>query len=178
MGSGAGLSRTWTGAWPWYALAALVVALDQFSKGLATAALDYGVPRAVLPWFNLTLQHNTGAAFSFLSGAAGWQRYFFSAVALVMSVVLVVWLWRLPRNNRVLALGLGLVLGGALGNLWDRLALGYVVDFISVHWQDRYFFPAFNIADSAITVGAGCLLLDAFVYRDGHGSGEKEEAQS
>lgn len=165
-------------AWLWYALAAAVVALDQFTKGLATAALDYGVPRAVLPWFNLTLQHNTGAAFSFLSDAAGWQRYFFSAVALLISAVLVVWLWRLSRNNWVLALGLALVLGGALGNLWDRLALGYVVDFISVHWQSRHFFPAFNIADSAITVGAGCLLLDAFLQREGNGEGEHEEVQS
>ena len=121
--------------------------------------------KPVFPWFNLTLQHNTGAAFSFLSNAGGWQRYFFSAVAVVISIALAIWLLRLSPGQWLLALGLGLILGGALGNLWDRLALGYVVDFISVHYGGWYF-PAFNIADSAITVGAGCILLDSFVARD------------
>ena len=115
-------------------------------------------------WFNLTLQHNTGAAFSFLSDAGGWQRYFFSGIAVVISVALVIWLYRLPAKQWLLALSLGLILGGALGNLWDRLVLGYVVDFISVHYRGWYF-PAFNIADSAITVGAGCMLLDSFLSR-------------
>jgi signal peptidase II len=120
---------------------------------------------AILPVLNFTLQHNSGAAFSFLSDAGGWQRYFFSAVALLVSLVLVVWLHRLRRDDLLLAVGLGLILGGALGNLWDRVALGYVVDFISVHYRDSYF-PAFNIADSAITLGAGCVLLDGFRPRD------------
>jgi len=146
----------------WYILAAVVIVLDQYTKSLATAHLDYGRPLEVFSWFNLTLQHNTGAAFSFLSGAGGWQRYFFSIVASIISVVLVVWISRLPRSSWLLALSLGLILGGALGNLWDRLTLGYVVDFISVHYN-RHYFPAFNIADSAITVGAALMLVDSFV---------------
>lgn len=146
----------------WYVLALMIIALDQYTKGLASSALDYGRPLPVFSWFNLTLQHNTGAAFSFLSDAGGWQRHFFSAVASVISVVLVVWLYSAPRGQWLLALSLGLILGGALGNLWDRLVLGYVVDFISVHYGGHYF-PAFNLADSAITVGAACMLLDSFI---------------
>lgn len=149
----------------WYLLALVVIVLDQYTKGLATAALDYGRPQPVFSWFNLTLQHNTGAAFSFLSDAGGWQRYFFSVVAVVISIALAVWLLTLSSGQWLLALSLGLILGGALGNLWDRLAHGYVVDFISVHYGGWYF-PAFNIADSAISVGAACLLLDSFLARD------------
>ena len=149
----------------WYALALVIIVLDQYTKSLASAALEYGRPEPVFFWFNLTLQHNSGAAFSFLSSAGGWQRYFFSAVAVTISAVLVVWLYRMPRDQWLLALSLGLIVGGALGNLWDRLAMGYVVDFISVHYRDWYF-PAFNIADSAITVGAACMLLDSFLPRD------------
>lgn len=149
----------------WYGLALVVILLDQYSKGLASGALEYGRPVEVFSWFNLTLQHNTGAAFSFLSDAGGWQRYFFSVVAGVISLVLVIWMYRMPRSDRLLAMSLALILGGALGNLWDRLALGYVVDFISVHYEQHYF-PAFNIADSAITAGAVCMLLDSFLQRD------------
>ena len=149
----------------WYGLALVVIALDQYTKVLASDALEYGRPVAVFSWFNLTLQYNTGAAFSFLSDAGGWQRYFFSAVALVISAVLVVWMYRIPRTQWLLALSLGLILGGALGNLWDRLVLGYVVDFISVHYGGRYF-PAFNLADSAISVGAACMLIDSFFTKD------------
>jgi len=157
-------SKSWV-LW-WYALALVVIGLDQYTKSLATQELLYGRPVEIFSWFNLTLQHNTGAAFSFLSDAGGWQRYFFSAVAMLISLVLVVWLSRLPRNQWLLALSLGLILGGALGNLWDRLVLGYVVDFISVHYGGRYF-PAFNLADSAITAGAACMLLDSFFHKDG-----------
>lgn len=155
----------------WYGLALVVIVLDQYTKGLASAALDYGQPVRVFSWFNLTLQHNTGAAFSFLSDAGGWQRYFFSVVAVVISMVLVVWLYRLPPGQRLLALSLGLILGGALGNLWDRLVLGYVVDFISVHY-DQHYFPAFNVADSAISVGAALMLWDSFIHR--HAVAEEE----
>lgn len=154
--------RNGSQAWRWYLLAAAVVGLDQFTKGLASSELVYGRPLEVFFWFNLTLQHNTGAAFSFLSDAGGWQRWFFTAIAVVISVVLVIWLARAERGHWLLALSLALILGGALGNLWDRLDLGYVVDFISVHYAGWYF-PAFNIADSAITVGAGCMLLDSFL---------------
>jgi signal peptidase II len=138
------------------------VLLDHYTKGLASSQLDYGRPVQIFSWFNLTLQHNTGAAFSFLNDAGGWQRYFFTIVATAISVGLVAALSLISRDNRLLALSLALILGGALGNLWDRVALGYVVDFISVHYQGRYF-PAFNIADSAISVGAALMLLESFV---------------
>jgi signal peptidase II len=148
----------------WYALAAAIVLLDHYTKGLASSGLDYGRPVTIFNWFNLTLQHNTGAAFSFLSDAGGWQRYFFTIVASVISLGLAIWLCLISRGQRLLAFSLALVLGGALGNLWDRIVLGYVVDFISVHYQGRYF-PAFNIADSAISVGAALMLLESFVTK-------------
>ncbi|WP_238946895.1 signal peptidase II [Seongchinamella unica] len=154
--------RNGVGAWPWFLLAGLVVLLDQYTKGLASSELAYARPLEVFSWFNLTLQHNTGAAFSFLSDAGGWQRWFFTAIAVVISVGLVVWLAVAERGQWLLGLSLALILGGAIGNLWDRVVLGYVVDFISVHYRGWYF-PAFNIADSAITVGAGCMLLDSFL---------------
>ena len=154
--------RSGIGAWPWYVLAAVIVLLDQYTKGLASNQLHYGVPVEVFSWFNLTLQHNTGAAFSFLSEAGGWQRWFFTVLALVISVGLVIWLFIAERSQWLLSLSLALILGGAIGNVWDRMVLGYVVDFISVHYGGWYF-PAFNIADSAITVGAGCMLLDSFM---------------
>lgn len=144
----------------WYSLALLIIVLDQVTKGMAEQYLEYGRPVVLTSWFNLTLQYNPGAAFSFLSDAGGWQRYFFSAIAVVISAVLVVWLYRLPTGQRLLPLSLALILGGAIGNLWDRVALGHVVDFISVHYGG-YFFPAFNIADSAITVGAVLMILDS-----------------
>jgi signal peptidase II len=143
----------------------VVILLDQYTKALATNDLEYGQPLRIFWWFNFTLQHNTGAAFSFLSDAGGWQRYFFSIAAACVSTVLAIWLCVMPRGQWLLALSLGLILGGALGNLWDRVALGYVVDFISVHYEDKYF-PAFNIADSAISVGAACMLLDSFLHRN------------
>lgn len=152
-------------ALPWFGLGLVVILLDQYTKGLASSGLEYGQPVRVFSWFNLTLMHNTGAAFSFLNDAGGWQRYFFSAAAIGISMVLAIWLIVMPRGQWLLALSLGLILGGALGNLWDRVALGYVVDFISVHYENSYF-PAFNLADSAISVGAACMLLDSFVHRD------------
>ena len=158
---------------PFFGLSLLVILLDQYTKGIATDGLEYGQPVRVFWWFNLTLQHNTGAAFSFLSDAGGWQRYFFSAAAIGISTALAIWLYVMPRGQRLLALSLGLILGGALGNLWDRVALGYVVDFISVHYQNHYF-PAFNIADSAISVGADGMLLDSFLHRDNAVVGKRE----
>lgn len=164
MGSSVSLRNGWY-ALPWFGLAMVIIVADQYTKALASNGLDYAQPVPVFWWLNLTLHHNTGAAFSFLSEAGGWQRIFFSGTAAVISVVLVVWLTRMERGQWLLALALGLILGGALGNLWDRLALGYVVDFISVHY-DNHYFPTFNIADSAISVGAACMLLDAFLNRD------------
>jgi signal peptidase II len=148
----------------WYGLAVVIVLLDQYTKGLASAELQYGRPVEVFSWFNLTLQHNTGAAFSFLNDAGGWQRYFFTAIASVISIGLIAWLFLMPRSQKLLALALSLILGGAIGNLWDRVALGYVVDFVSVHYGGKYF-PAFNIADASISIGAVLMLIDSFIHR-------------
>ncbi|MCP5148039.1 MAG: lipoprotein signal peptidase [Pseudomonadales bacterium] len=157
----------------WYALAVLVIVLDQYTKLLAESGLDYGRPVEVFSWFNLTLQYNTGAAFSFLSDAGGWQRYFFSAVALLISVALVIWLYTMPRADKLLAAALALILGGALGNLWDRLVLGHVVDFISVHYGG-YYFPAFNLADAAISVGAALMIFDSLFGGQGRKQSKEE----
>ncbi len=147
----------------WYVLAALIVGFDQLSKYLAVHGLEYGEPVELLAVLDLTLQYNTGAAFSFLAGAGGWQRWMFAGIAIAISVVLVVWISRVARHQRLLSAALACILGGAIGNLWDRLALGYVVDFISAHWEQSYF-PAFNVADAAITIGAGLMLLDMFLH--------------
>ena len=117
----------------------------------------------LLPYFNLTYVHNTGAAFSFLSDAGGWQRWFFAALAAIISVVLSVWLARLQKNETLLAVSLSLILGGAVGNLIDRLVYGYVIDFLDVYYQ-AWHWPAFNIADSAITLGVALLLAESFGF--------------
>ena len=153
----------------WLALTAVIIGADQWSKRLIEGALELSEVRYGLPVFNLVRAHNRGAAFSMFDAASGWQRWVFSALAVVVSGALIVWLARLERRASLLAAALALILGGALGNVIDRLRLGYVVDFLQVHWQQHYF-PAFNVADSAITVGAGCLLLDAFL-RNERGSG-------
>ncbi len=155
-----------TGQLVWLWLSVLVIALDQASKHWFEHNLSLYEQIVVIPdLFSWTLAYNKGAAFSFLADQGGWQRWFFALVALVASGVLLVWLKRLQRHERLLAAGLALVLGGALGNLYDRVVLGHVVDFILVHWQDRWFFPAFNLADSAITVGASILILDIIVNK-------------
>ncbi|MDR6235379.1 signal peptidase II [Pseudomonas oryzihabitans] len=150
------------GALPWLALSVLVILLDQLSKAYFQNNLSLYQQVPVIPdLFSWTLAYNTGAAFSFLADHSGWQRWFFAGIALVVSVVLVVWLKRL-RNDTWTAIALALILGGALGNLYDRMVLGHVIDFILVHWRQEWFFPAFNVADSAITVGAIMLALDMF----------------
>lgn len=156
-----------------YAVAVIVLLLDQWSKGWASSALFYREPVALTPWFDLMLAYNTGAAFSFLADAGGWQRWFFTGVTLVVSAVIVVWLTRLPRARFWVGLALGLILGGGLGNLWDRLTLGYVVDFISLHYGGWYW-PAFNVADSAISVGAVIIVMDSF-FPDSESSANQEE---
>ena len=145
----------------WLWLAALVLVLDLGTKALATAMLTYADPVPVLPGFNLTLLHNTGAAFSFLANADGWQRWFFVALALVVSIVLITWLRKLKANETWTAIAIVLILGGALGNVYDRVVHGYVVDFLHFYWQDWHF-PAFNLADTGITIGAGMMILDLF----------------
>lgn len=147
----------------WLWLTVLVFVLDQASKWFFESELSLYQRIVVIPdLFSWTLAYNTGAAFSFLADSSGWQRWLFALIAIVVSGVLVVWLKRLKPGETWLAVALALVLGGALGNLYDRIVLGHVVDFILVHWQDRWRFPAFNIADSAITVGAIMLALDMF----------------
>ncbi|OPB33995.1 signal peptidase II [Pseudomonas fluorescens] len=147
----------------WLVLSLLVLAIDQVSKAHFEGSLEMFQQIVVIPdYFSWTLAYNTGAAFSFLADGGGWQRWLFAVIAVVVSAVLVVWLKRLGRDDTWLAIALALVLGGALGNLYDRIALGHVIDFILVHWQNRYYFPAFNFADSAITVGAIMLALDMF----------------
>jgi signal peptidase II len=148
------------GSLKWLWLSVLVIVLDLGSKAIATHNLVLYQPVPVFPGFNWTLMHNTGAAFSFLSEASGWQRWFFSFIAAAVSVGIILWLKRLPTSQRWLAVALALILGGALGNLWDRITLGYVVDFIQVYY-DRWSWPAFNIADSAITVGAAIMIIDS-----------------
>ncbi len=115
----------------------------------------------ILPFFNFTYVHNYGAAFSFLSDSGGWQRWFFSLIAVSISVLLVWWLKRLPASNKVLCSAYALVLAGAIGNLYDRIAYGYVIDFLHVYYE-KWHFPVFNIADCAICIGAALLLFDAF----------------
>lgn len=151
--------RTHPAAWLWLSLA--VIGLDQATKFLVTRFFELYERVEVLPVLDFTLLHNTGAAFSMLAGASGWQRPFFIALGVAVSVMLLVWMWRTPRGDKLLPVALALILGGAVGNLIDRVINGYVVDFIHAHWGAAYF-PAFNVADSAITIGAALLVLDAF----------------
>jgi len=144
-------------------IAAIVIVLDQWTKQLATEQLELYRSQHVFDWLNMTLAHNRGAAFSFLSNAGGWQRWFFSILAAGISVMLLVWMYRLPARERVSLWALALVLGGAIGNLIDRLRFGYVVDFIDAHLKASHW-PAFNIADSAISVGVVLLILGMFLY--------------
>jgi signal peptidase II len=161
-------------AWTrWLALSALVVALDLATKAWVSAAFQYGEVRPVLPFFNLVLVHNTGAAFSFLAGAGGWQRWFFMGVSIVVSIA-IVWMLRRHHGERLMATALALVLGGALGNLYDRVTIGQVVDFVQLH-AAGYYWPAFNVADSAISIGVVLLIWDS--VREGAGAREARRPQ-
>ncbi|PZP25365.1 MULTISPECIES: signal peptidase II [Pseudomonas] len=151
------------GKLPWLWISVLVFVLDQATKFYFEGTLRLYQQIVVIPdYFSWTLAYNTGAAFSFLADESGWQRWLFALIAVGVSAVLVVWMKRLKSDETWLAIALALVLGGALGNLLDRMLLGHVVDFILVHWQNRWYFPAFNLADSGITVGALMLALDMF----------------
>jgi signal peptidase II len=151
-----------TGALRWLWLSVALLALDQLAKLGVDRALALGESRYVLGVFNLVRAHNPGAAFSFLAAASGWQRWLFTLIALAVSVLLITWLRRLPPGARLLPAGLALILGGALGNLIDRLRFGYVIDFLDFHWGGAHFW-VFNLADAGITVGAALLLLDAWI---------------
>lgn len=147
--------------WPWFLLSLMIIAADQLTKYWAEASLTAYQPLPLTGFLNLTLAYNTGAAFSFLSGSGGWHRWFFACFSVVMSSILTVWLIRLPSTARLQSLALALILGGAVGNLYDRAVLGHVIDFIDVHYKMHHW-PVFNLADSAICVGAFLLLYDLF----------------
>ena len=142
----------------WLSVSAMVIALDLLTKHWVQSALAYGEHITITSFFDLVLFHNQGAAFSFLATAGGWQRIFFSVFALVAAGI-IVHLLRKHTGQKLFCFALSLILGGALGNLWDRVTLGYVVDFLYFHYHD-YYWPAFNIADSAISVGVVLLLWD------------------
>lgn len=147
-----------TGLLPWLGIALILVIADQFTKVLILGYYRLGDSTYVTSFFNVVRAHNTGAAFSFLAAASGWQRWLFTGIA-VAAVVFIVWLLRSHAGQRLFCFSLACILGGAVGNLVDRLLHGYVVDFLQFHWRGWYF-PAFNVADSAITIGAAGLILD------------------
>ncbi|MGO3345466.1 MAG: signal peptidase II [Marinomonas sp.] len=154
----------------WWALALVVFALDWITKQWVETSIAYAQTISVFPFFNLTLRYNTGAAFSFLADMGGWQRWFFSFIALAVVVAISWRLVKISTTNRWEALSLSLILGGAMGNLYDRLFYGHVVDFLELHWQHSWFFPAFNIADSAITLGVVLMLFESLVAKPQKGT--------
>jgi len=148
-------------AWRWWWLILLLIVLDQLTKQLVHQQMALYDSIELLPFFNLTYVRNYGAAFSFLSDAGGWQRWFFTGIAVGISVVIAIWMSRLNRSQTKLSLALSLVLAGAIGNLIDRSVYGYVIDFFHLYYQNWHY-PAFNIADSVICIGAALLIWDSF----------------
>ena len=146
----------------WLLVSVVIVVLDLWTKNIATQNLTLYRPLELTSWLNMTLAHNYGAAFSFLSDAGGWQRWLFTGLALVVTAVLIIWLLRLPAADKLTAAALALIIGGALGNVIDRIRHGYVVDFVDVYYRGWHW-PAFNLADSAITCGVILLLLDGLL---------------
>lgn len=147
--------------WPFYLISVVIIIADQITKLWVESALVYREVVEVMPFFNITLAYNPGAAFSFLADQGGWQRWFFSVLAIVVSMVLVVWIKKLKQEEYSLGYPLALILGGAIGNVIDRIAYGHVIDFLDVYYKN-YHWPAFNIADSAIFVGAGLMIWMSF----------------
>ncbi len=150
--------KTSTSIWPWLGLALIIFIADQLVKTLILSYYKLGDSTYVLSFFNVVRVHNTGAAFSFLSNAGGWQRWFFTGIG-VVATIFIVWMLRSHAGQKLFAFALACILGGAVGNVVDRMMHGYVVDFLDFHWGGWHF-PAFNIADSGITIGAACLILD------------------
>ena len=146
------------GLMPWLALALIILIADQFTKVLILGYYQLGDSTTITGFFNVVRVHNTGAAFSFLAGASGWQRWFFTGIG-VAAAAFIVWMLRSHPGQRLFSFALSCVLGGAMGNVVDRLIHGYVVDFLDFHWAGWHF-PAFNVADAAISIGAACLILD------------------
>jgi signal peptidase II len=148
------------GSWmPWLALALAIFLADQLTKVMILGYYRLGDSTYVTGFFNVVRAHNTGAAFSFLAAASGWQRWLFTGIG-IAAAIFIVYLLRSHAGQKLFSFSLACILGGAVGNVVDRLVHGYVVDFIQVHWSNTYYFPAFNVADSAITIGALCLILD------------------
>ena len=145
--------------WPWFILSIFILLIDQLSKYWAASTLVPYQPDSIFPMFNFTLAYNTGAAFSFLSGTGGWHRWFFAGFSVVMSCILITWLVRISPKAKLQSLAVSLILGGAIGNLYDRASLGHVIDFIDVYYENHHW-PVFNLADTAICVGAFLLLVD------------------
>ncbi len=144
---------------PWLGIAGIVILLDQFTKVLILRTFELDGSHTVTPFFNIVRAHNPGAAFSFLAGATGWQRWFFVGLGAV-AALFIVWMLSRHAGQRLFSWALTLILGGAVGNVIDRLVHGYVIDFLQVHYANAYYFPSFNVADSAISVGAVLLILD------------------
>jgi signal peptidase II len=144
--------------WPWLGIAVLIILADQFTKTLIVGSFRLGDSHTVTSFFNIVRAHNTGAAFSFLAGAGGWQRWFFIGLG-IAAALFIVWMLRSHGGQRLFSWALALILGGALGNVIDRFIHGYVVDFLQFHYAG-WAFPSFNVADSAISIGAACLILD------------------
>lgn len=159
----------------WYRVAILVVIGDQLTKRWVEYKLKLQPPVQLLPVLELGYAENRGAAFSFLHDAGGWQRWLFAVIAAVVGIGIAIWMARLKRNQTLLLASLALVLGGAIGNLIDRVRYGYVVDFIAAHWGDHYF-PSFNVADMGITIGAGLMLLDMILNPHHHSTKETAKA--
>ncbi len=151
-------SRKGIPIWGWLGISLVIVVLDQLTKTLIARTFELGDVRTITPYFDIVRAHNSGAAFSFLAGAGGWQRWFFIGLG-TAAAVFIVWMLKRHGGQRLFAWALALILGGAVGNVIDRILHGHVIDFIQVHWG-RAYFPAFNVADSAISVGAACLILD------------------
>ena len=167
-GLATGAASAWRfklGGLRWVPLALLIILLDQATKAVVESRFELFDVKPILPFLEFTLLYNTGAAFSFLAGASGWQRWFFIGLGVVVSTVILYWLKQLePAGQRLMGAGFALILGGALGNVIDRIWHGHVIDFIHFHWR-QWEFPAFNVADSAITIGAVFLILDALMDR-------------
>ena len=151
-------TRGKTTLWPWLGIALVVMVLDQVTKTMIAGTMQLGDVRTITPFFDIVRAHNRGAAFSFLSDASGWQRWFFTGIG-AAAAIFIVWMLKRHGGQRLFSWALALILGGAVGNVIDRLLHGHVIDFVQVHWRSAYF-PAFNVADSAITIGAVLLILD------------------
>ena len=157
--------------WLWLTLLCLII--DQVSKHWVAGTFDYRETLSVLPFFNLTYVHNPGAAFSFLADQGGWQRWFFTAIAAIASIVFLVWMAKTPKQQRLLSISFALILSGAVGNLIDRVLFGYVIDFLDFHWAG-FHFAAFNIADSVIFIGAALMIFESFTNKEDNQEANKD----